>query len=98
MDRIKKISDYYHNDDEYKIKLSSSDMLSMIQSINFLVYKDDKKDLRLYDKTNGNRLYLGNIERESFSNLYDIIERLHDEIYIHFLPNYLLSHHDNLEE
>ena len=98
MDRIKKISDYYHNDDEYKIKLSLTDMLSMIKSIGFLVYKDDKKDLRLHDQMNGNRLYLGNIERESFSDLYDIIERLHDEIYIHFLPNYLLSDHDNLEE
>ena len=84
MDRFKKISDYYHNDDDYKIKLSSSDMLSMIKSIGFLVYKDDQKDLRLHDQMNGNRLYLGNIERESFSNLYDIIERLHHEIYFNY--------------
>ena len=84
MDRFKKISDYYHNDNEYKIKLSLTDMLSMVKSIGFLVYKDDQKDLRLHDQMNGNRLYLGNIERESFSDLYDIIERLHYEIYFNY--------------
>ena len=84
MDRFKKISDYYHNDNDYKIELSSPDMLSMIKAVGFLVYKDDNKDLRLHDKTNGNRLYLGNIERESFNNLYDIIERLHYEIFFNY--------------
>ena len=84
MNRFKKISDYYHNDNDCKIKLSSTDMLSMIKAVSFLVYKDDNKDLRLHDKMNGNRLYLGNIERESFTNLYDIIERLHNEIFFNY--------------
>ena len=82
MNRFKKISDYYHNDNEYKIKLSSTDMLSMINAVGFKVYKDDKNALKLTSLYPLHIYY--SLYKESFFNLYDIIERLHYKIFFNY--------------
>ena len=87
MNRFKKISDYYHNDDEYKIELSSTDMLAMIKAVGFKVIKDNKNALKLtslYPLNIDKRYKTKKREKESFDNLYDIIERLHYEIFFHY--------------
>lgn len=73
IDRFEKINNYFNGKAETQPKLSTTDLLYIINSVDFKVYKDDEGHLRLNDLQNGN---LNNIEDESFTTIDEISDRL----------------------
>jgi len=71
--RFEKIQHYFNGKPETQPELSTTDLLYIINSVDFKVYKDDGGYLRLKDLQNGN---LNNIEDESFTTIDEISDRL----------------------
>ena len=73
IDRFEKIQHYFNGKPETQPELSTTDLLYIINSVDFKVYKDDEGYLRLNDLQNGN---FNNIEDESFTTIDEISDRL----------------------
>ena len=73
MNRFEKINHYFNGEAETQPELSTTDLLYIINSVDFKVYKDHEGYLRLNDLQNGN---LNNIEDEKFTTIDEISDRL----------------------
>ena len=73
IDRFKKIHNYFNGKPETQPELSTTDLLYIINSVDFKVYKDDEGLLRLKDLQ---EYPINNIEEEVFLSIDDIANRL----------------------
>ena len=73
IDRFKKIHNYFNGKPETQPELSTTDLLYIINSVDFKVYKDNEGYLKLKDLQ---EYPIGDIEDEVFSSINDIADRL----------------------